>query len=92
MDESGAGRDARFHLDLIEYTGGGNAFYITSVVESGDASHVILNKEVEYSADLIVIGKHGRSALEEFCLGSVMRHILSNSQCGVLVVNEKGWE
>jgi nucleotide-binding universal stress UspA family protein len=75
--------------DLIERVGGRNAFHISSVIERGDATQVILNKETEYNADLIVIGKHGRSALEEFFLGSVTRHILSNSKCDVLVVNEK---
>jgi nucleotide-binding universal stress UspA family protein len=78
--------------DVIERVGGSNAFHISSVAERGDATHVILDKEAEYDTDLIVIGKHGRSALEEFFLGSVTRHILSNSQCDVLVVHEKGWE
>jgi nucleotide-binding universal stress UspA family protein len=75
--------------NVIEHAGGANGFHVSSVVERGDASRVILDKEAEYDADLIVIGKHGRSALEEFFLGSVTRHILSNSQCDVLVVNER---
>jgi len=75
--------------DLIERIGGGSVFPMSSVVERGDATRVILDKEAEYNPDLIVISKHGRSALEEFFLGSVTRHILSDSQCDVLVVNEK---
>jgi nucleotide-binding universal stress UspA family protein len=75
--------------DLIERVGGGNAFPISSVAERGDAIQIILNKEAEHDADLIVIGKHGRSAAEEFFLGSVTRRVLSNSTCDVLVVNEK---
>jgi nucleotide-binding universal stress UspA family protein len=76
-------------LDLIERIGGGNAFPIPFAVERSDATHVVLDKETEYNADLIVIGKQGRSALEGFFLGSVTRHILSNSKCNVLVVHEK---
>lgn len=53
--------------------------------EYGDPSRVILESEQETSADLIVIGKHGESALEEFFLGSVTKHVLAYSNCDVLI-------
>lgn len=53
--------------------------------EYGDPSRVILEGEQETSADLIVIGKHGESALEEFFLGSVTKHVLAYSNCDVLI-------
>ncbi len=56
-------------------------------VEHGDASRLILAKEEEHEADLIVMGKHGQSALEEMFLGSVTSHILANSKCDVLIVH-----
>jgi len=37
-------------------------------------------------ADLIIVGKHGKWRIEEFLLGSVTLHVLSQSQCDVLVV------
>lgn len=56
-------------------------------VMRGDPARVILEQETACGADLIVIGKQGNSALEEFLLGSVTRHALADSKCDVLVVN-----
>jgi len=56
------------------------------VVERGDAASLILAKEAEYQVDLIVMGKHGQSVVEEMLLGSVTRHILADSKCDVLIV------
>ncbi len=56
-------------------------------VMRGDPARVILDQEAACNADLIVIGKQGNSALEEFLIGSVTRHVLADSKCDVLVVN-----
>jgi nucleotide-binding universal stress UspA family protein len=58
------------------------------VVEHDDAAPLILAKEMAFAADLIVIGKHGQSLIEDTLLGSVTRHVLSDSKCDVLVVQE----
>lgn len=67
---------------------GGDRYRVGHAVEHGNASRVILAKEQLLDADLIVIGKHGRSVVEEWLLGSVTRHILAESKCDVLVVHE----
>jgi len=56
------------------------------IVEAGDAVSLILAKEVEHNADLIVMGKHGESIVEEMLLGSVTRHVLADSKCDVMIV------
>lgn len=66
-----------------------DAYRISFAVEHGDPSRVILGKEEELSADLIVIGKHGQSQVEALLLGSVTRHVLTGSKCDVLVVHER---
>ena len=66
-----------------------DAYRISFAVEHGDPSRVILAKEEELSADLIVIGKHGQSQVEALLLGSVTRHVLTGSKCDVLVVHER---
>lgn len=58
-------------------------------VEHGDAVPLILAEEARVKADLIVIGKRGRSMIEETLLGSVTRHVLSGASGDVLVVNEQ---
>lgn len=45
----------------------------------------ITQHEVELDADLIVIGKHGESLLEDVILGSVTKHVLTECRCDVLV-------
>jgi nucleotide-binding universal stress UspA family protein len=61
-----------------------NAYRVKEIVEQGDPRRLILAKEKALGADLIVIGKHG-SMLEDLLLGSVTRHVLSDSTCDVLV-------
>jgi nucleotide-binding universal stress UspA family protein len=51
----------------------------------GDVTQHIVEQEQEEDCDLIVIGKHGESLLEDLLLGSVTRHVLSQSQGDVLV-------
>lgn len=65
---------------------GGDPHRFQPAVKLGEASPLILASEAELGADLIVIGKHSRSMVEELLLGSVARHVLSTAQCDVLVV------
>ncbi|WP_084162415.1 HAD-IC family P-type ATPase [Methylocaldum szegediense] len=61
---------------------------IFRVVEHENAARLILAKEESFKADLIVIGKHGKTIVEEMLLGSVTRRILSDSKSDVLIVHE----
>lgn len=54
-------------------------------VLEGDASMRIVEQEQERDCDLVVVGKHGRSAAEELLLGSVTRRVLDEGACDVLV-------
>ncbi len=58
-----------------------------SLVEHGDASYLIQEQAEDLGVDLIVIGKHGQSVMEELLLGSVTRHVLAKVKCDVLVVH-----
>jgi len=55
------------------------------VVVHGDASQRVLEQEQTFDCDLIIMGKHGKSPLEEFIVGSVTKKVLAESQCDVLV-------
>lgn len=55
------------------------------VVLNGDPSLRIIEQEQEQNCDLIVMGKHGESSLEELLIGSVTKRVLAESQCDVLV-------
>lgn len=71
-------RDSHIDVDQVSY-----------VVERGDPSPVILTKAEELSSDLIVMGKHGQSWIEDLFLGSTTHHVLARSECDVLVVQER---
>ena len=51
-----------------------------------DTPHAALvNKAAEWSADLIVVGSHGRTVLGRMVLGSVSQQVLHNAPCSVRV-------
>jgi len=56
-------------------------------IEHGYAPRVIVDAARESRADLIVIGKHGESIVEDLLLGSVTLHVLGEARCDVLVVS-----
>jgi nucleotide-binding universal stress UspA family protein len=45
----------------------------------------ILEQEQAIDADLVVIGKHGQSVMEELLLGSVTKHVLAHSGSDVFI-------
>jgi nucleotide-binding universal stress UspA family protein len=55
-------------------------------VAPGNPRDVAHAAAVEWGADLIVLGKHGHSAMGELFLGGVTRHTLSRAECDVAVV------
>ena len=52
----------------------------------GDPADVIVDEARESSADLIVVGTHGRNFAERAVLGSVSTKVVHNANCDVLVV------
>jgi nucleotide-binding universal stress UspA family protein len=53
--------------------------------DAGDAWIPIIRQEQEKDFDLIVIGKHGRSAMEDMLLGSTTNRVIGESSSDVLV-------
>ena len=51
----------------------------------GAATLRILEHEQTMDADLIVMGKHGQSVMEELLLGSVTKHVLAHSSSDVFI-------
>jgi len=55
-------------------------------IRQGDARFELLEAAQRSGADLIVVGKHGRSFLTDTLLGSVTSWLLAEAPCDVLVV------
>ncbi len=58
----------------------------TSIIEANAAWRGVVEAAESLSADLIVMGSHGRSGLEKLVLGSVTQAVLSHTHLPVLVV------
>lgn len=52
----------------------------------GDPGKNICKMAQEWNADLVVIGRRGRSGVSELLLGSVSNYVVHNAHCCVLVV------
>lgn len=56
------------------------------VVRRGQARLAIVHEALEWKADLVVVGSHGRGWTDRLVLGSVSEGVLSDLPCSVLVV------
>ncbi|MBW4698507.1 MAG: universal stress protein [Aphanocapsa lilacina HA4352-LM1] len=53
----------------------------------GSPEHVICKAAKEWNAEVIVLGRRGRSGLSELFLGSVSNHVVHRASCAVLILN-----
>ena len=61
---------------------------VTVEVRSGTPTDAIVQAAVDYGADLVVMGTHGRSGLQHLLLGSVAEQVIRSARCPVLAVRE----
>jgi nucleotide-binding universal stress UspA family protein len=61
-------------------------FQITTAIEEGAPKAVILDAAAKWPADLIMVGSHGRRALDRFLLGSVSEAVARHAPCSVQIV------
>jgi len=54
----------------------------------GDAGDVLVGESE--SAELVVVGSHGRTGIRAALLGSVSRHVVNHAACPVVVVKAPG--
>ena len=61
---------------------------ITTAVIDGSPTRAILREAEAFSADLIVVGSHGHSAVAGFLLGSVSQSVATHAKCSVEIVRK----
>lgn len=61
-------------------------FEVNTRIVEAETRAGILDVASEWRADLIVLGSHGRKALQRFLLGSVAESICRHARCSVLIV------
>ncbi|KAL3824092.1 hypothetical protein ACJIZ3_020121 [Penstemon smallii] len=60
-----------------------------TITEVGDPKEAICEAVEKLNIDLLVLGSHGRKALQRAFLGSVSNYCVHNAKCPVLVVRKK---
>ena len=58
-------------------------FDASTSVREGDPKRVILDCATEWTADLIMVGSHGRKGVTRFVLGSVSEAVACHARCSV---------
>jgi nucleotide-binding universal stress UspA family protein len=54
----------------------------------GDPGHSICESAQNWGADLIVLGRRGRTGFAEAFLGSVSNYVVHHASCSVFVIQE----
>lgn len=65
---------------------GFNASY---ALDEGDPKSAILSQAEAWSADLVVVGSHGRKGLGRFLMGSVSEAVARYARCSVEIVRKR---
>jgi universal stress protein A len=61
-------------------------FMAETDVRIGDVTDTILDRAVEWRADLIAVGSHGHRSIHDFLLGSVAESVARRAKCSVAIV------
>lgn len=61
-------------------------FNVSTRIVEAEARNGILGVAAEWSADLIVLGSHGRKGLQRFLLGSIAESVARHADCSVEIV------
>ncbi len=62
---------------------------VTPVVKIGNPTHEVNNVAKEISADLIVMGTHGYSPLEELVIGGTAMKVITRSHCPTMAMSSE---
>jgi nucleotide-binding universal stress UspA family protein len=62
---------------------------LSTQIVVGRSTETILNVATQWNADLIVLGSHGKHAIERFLLGSVSHYVAYHGACSVEIVRRK---
>jgi nucleotide-binding universal stress UspA family protein len=61
---------------------------VSNMVATGPAAPTIVNCARDWSADLIIVGSHGRKGMSKLLLGSVAEDVMRLAPCSVQIVRQ----
>ena len=65
---------------------------VDHVVAEGNAKAEILAEADRWGADLVILGSHGRSAIQRFLLGSVAQSVALHAHCSVEIARRRSMD
>jgi len=78
--------EARDSVERAANILGSAGFKVDTSVKQGDIRETIIDSAGECSANLILLGSHGRRGLRRFLLGSVAESVARHASCSVEIV------
>lgn len=81
-------QEARARLAAVKDALAAEGVRASAEVRTGSATGELLEASVDYGADLIVMGTHGRSGLEHLIIGSIAERLIRTARCPVLAVRD----
>ena len=61
-------------------------FSVQTSVQIGDVRETLIETAVQWHADLILVGSHGKRGIRRFLLGSVAESVARHAKCSVEIV------
>jgi nucleotide-binding universal stress UspA family protein len=61
-------------------------YTVETAVEEGDPKSKIIDQAMQWKAELIVMGSHGRKGADRFLMGSVAEAVARHAPCSVEIV------
>ena len=77
-----AGRDRQAVHEIIRRHSMSSA---RAMKEGATSNDLLARLEQDEDCDLIVVGKHGRNAMDELLLGSTTNRVIAEGSCDVLI-------
>lgn len=82
----GKGAEGRLEAFLARHYAGMMA---EGVLRTGEPAREIIAEAVDWNADLLVLGTHGRTGASRLLIGSVAESVLKSAPCDVLMIPRK---
>ncbi len=79
-------KKAKTYVERVKKDAESSGIKVETLVKEGEAYRVITDTARELSADIIVMGSHGRTGLRRLLMGSVTEKVIGYTPCPVLVV------
>jgi nucleotide-binding universal stress UspA family protein len=79
------GEAKRLTGDLADVLGRNKAVTVETAVRQGDPRVEIVGEAEDWSANLVIVGSHGRTGVKRWLMGSVAEYVVRHAPCSVEV-------